>query len=237
MQDFQRSKMRTGYMILKSLAHIKIIKKLREQKLFQVFFGEHCGESHLQGGRLGVCFLPHLRSGERRFNRWHGELDMCPLWLREHSGLVQGDYMENLKGRDQPLGALIAGIKERWLCWLTSLSILCWAKNTENICHGPDMGCARENWPRVWGSKCYQGLFLLSPFLRVVFCVFSLFSDQPSLCNYKMDVRSSWVNPLLASKPVQQSKSLYPTLLSTRREMCFYQTGLCHILGREQWPG
>lgn len=59
-------------------------------------------ESHHQGGKLGGHFLLHLRSRKRRFNRWHGELDMCPLWLREHSGLVSGDYMEYLKGREQP---------------------------------------------------------------------------------------------------------------------------------------
>ena len=88
----------------------------------------------------------------------------------------------------------------------------CWTKNTESVCRGPDVGCARENWPRVWGSKYYQSLFLLSPFLRVVcvcvcVCVFvyvfSLFLNRSSLYNYKMDVRSSWVNPLLASKPGQ----------------------------------
>ena len=46
--------------------------------------------------------LLHLRSRERRFYRCHEELNMCPLWLREHSGPVSDDYMVNLKGRDQP---------------------------------------------------------------------------------------------------------------------------------------
>lgn len=27
---------------------------------------------------------------------------MCPLWLREYSGLMSGDYTDYLKGRDQP---------------------------------------------------------------------------------------------------------------------------------------
>ena len=139
---------------------------------------------------------------------------MCPLSLREHCGLVQVITWKNLKGRDQPVRCSSCRNEEEVAMLIDSHSSVCWAKNTESICCGPGVGCARKNWPGVWVSEYYQGLFLLSPFLRVVFCVcvFSLFINRPSLCNYKMDIRSSWVNPLLASKPGQQSKSLYPTV-------------------------
>lgn len=105
---------------------------------------------------------------------------------------------------------------------MTSFSGICWAKNTESICRGPDVDYARENCPKVSGSHCYQHLFLLAPSLSVAFCVFNLFSDRASLCNYKMAVRSSW--GFKSSEIVQESLSHY---FSTRPRCAFI--GLAYV--------
>lgn len=80
---------------------------------------------------------------------------------------------------------LYHGGVEEVLCWLTSLSSTCWAKNTESICHESDVDYARENWSGVWGSNIYQVLFLLTPSLSVAFCMFDLNGQALSLL-YKM---------------------------------------------------
>lgn len=131
--------------------------------------------------------------------------------------------------------ALIAGMKERWLYWLTSPSSIHWAKNIETICYGPVVEYAMENWPEVWGLNCYWGLFLLSPFLSVAFCVFSLFSDSP------LFVITSWLSEVPGANPSFNTSEREQESFS----QCSYHKSwdillldwLCHILGPEQWPG
>lgn len=114
-----------------------------------------------------------------------------PLWLREHSGLVSNDYMENLKVR--PVSWCSNHRSEGEVSVLVDLSFQCMLGSEHNL---PQTRCGICKANMVWSLGFKLLSVSISPF-SISQCSFLCVQSilRPSLCNYKMAVRSSWANP------------------------------------------